>query len=64
MKRGLWVNIALSIAVVALLLFACLKPDQREPDFKLSTLTVADATSIRIEIAGAAPIVLERPASG
>ena len=64
MKRGLWVNIALLIAVVALLLFAWLKPDQREPDFKLSTLTAADATSIRIEIAGAAPIVLERPASG
>jgi len=64
MKRGLWVNLALLIAVVALLLFAWLKPDQREPDFKLSTLTAADATSIRIEIAGAAPIVLERPASG
>jgi len=64
MKRGLWVNITLLIAVVALLLFAWLKPDQREPDFKLSTLTAADATSIRIEIAGAAPIVLERPASG
>lgn len=64
MKRGLWVNIALLIAVVALLLFAWLKPDQREPDFKLSTLTAADATSIRIDIAGAAPIVLERPASG
>lgn len=64
MKRGLWVNIALSIAIVALLLFAWLKPDQREPDFKLSTLAAADATNIRIEIAGAAPIVLERPASG
>ena len=64
MKRGLWVNVALLSAVVALLLFAWIKPDKSEPDFKLSTLNAADATSIKIEIAGAAPIVLERPASG
>jgi Domain of unknown function (DUF4340) len=64
MKRGLWVNVALLSAVVALLLFAWVKPDKTEPDFKLSTLNAADARNIKIEIAGAAPIVLERPASG
>lgn len=64
MKRGLWVNVALLSAVVALVLFAWIKPDKSEPDFKLSTLNAADATSIKIEIAGAAPIVLDRPASG
>lgn len=64
MKRGLWINVALLSTVVALVLFAWIKPHKGEPDFKLSTLNAADATSIKIEIAGAAPIVLERPASG
>ena len=64
MKRGLWVNVALLSAVIALALFAWLKPDKNEPDFKLSALNPVDATSIKIEIAAAASIVLERPASG
>ena len=63
MKRGLWLNVALLAAVTALALFAYLKPHQGEPRFKLSTLKAAEAMNVKIEIAGSAPIVLERAAS-
>jgi hypothetical protein len=63
MKNQLWLNVALLAAVAALALFAYLKPHQGEPRFKLSTLKAADATNVKIEIAGTAPIALERAAS-
>jgi hypothetical protein len=60
MKGKFWLNAALLAAVIALALFAWLKPPRGEPEYKLSTVKAADATSIRIEIAGAEPIVLDR----
>jgi Domain of unknown function (DUF4340) len=63
MKRNLWINVALLTAVAALALFAYLKPHQSQPEHRLSTLKAADARTIMIEIAGGAPIALERAAS-
>ena len=63
MKRAAWINLALLGAVIALLLIAWLKPSVSEPEHKLSTLKATDAKSIRIEIAGAEPIALERAAT-
>ena len=63
MKRNLWINVVLLAAVAALALFAYLKPHQSQPEHKLSTLKAADARTIKIEIAGGAPIALERAAS-
>ena len=63
MKGKYWANAALFAAVAALALFAWLKPPHGEPEFKLSTLNAADAKSIKLEIAGAPPVVLERSAS-
>jgi len=60
MKGKFWLNIALLAAVIALTLFAWLKPPRGESDYKLSTIKAADAKSIRVEIAGAPPVVLER----
>ena len=60
MKRGLWINIALLAAVAALALFAYLKPHKGEPGHRLSVLKTADATNIKIELAGAEPIALAR----
>jgi len=60
MKGKFWLNIALLAAVIALALFAWLRPPRSEPDYKLSTIKAADAKSIRVEIAGAPPVVLER----
>ena len=64
MKRNLWINVTLLTAVAALALFAYLKPHQSQPEHRLSTLKAADARTIKIEIAGGAPIALERAASG
>jgi Domain of unknown function (DUF4340) len=64
MTRSVWINVALLTAVAALALFAYLKPRQSEPAHGLSTLKATDAVSIRIGIAGSAPIALERAASG
>jgi hypothetical protein len=63
MRNRRWLNVALLAAVVALALLAYFKPHKSEPEHQLSTLKAADAKSIRIEIAGAAPIVLERAAT-
>lgn len=63
MKRNLWINVTLLTAVAALALFAYLKPHQSQPEHRLSTLKAADARTIKIEIAGGAPIALERAAS-
>lgn len=60
MKGKFWANVALFAAVIALALFAWLKPPHSEADYKLSTLKAADAKSIRIEVTGASPVVLER----
>lgn len=62
MKGRLWLNLALLTAVVALALLAYFRPHKSEPEYKLSTLKAADAKSIKLEIAGAAPIVLDRAA--
>jgi hypothetical protein len=63
MKGKFRLNVALFAAVVALALFAYFKPHPSEPEHSLSTLKPADVTSITIEIAGAAPITLERAAA-
>ena len=63
MKRGLWLNLALLAAVVALALFAYFKPLKSEPELRLSTLKSADAQNIKIEIAGNQPVTLERAAA-
>jgi hypothetical protein len=53
-------NLALLAAVIALALFAYYKPQKGEPAHNLSTIKAADATSIRIEITGGAPLALAR----
>ena len=63
MKRGLWINIALLAAVVALALFAYLKPHKGEPGHRLSVLKAADARNVMIELAGAELIALARAPS-
>jgi Domain of unknown function (DUF4340) len=63
MRGKFWLNVALLAAVIALALFAWLKPPHSEPEYRLSTLKAADTKSIRIEIAGAPPVVLERTTS-
>jgi hypothetical protein len=64
MKRWSWLNLALIIAVCALALFAYYKPAKTEPEHKLSALKAADATSIKIEIAGNPPFALARTIAG
>lgn len=63
MKNRWWLNIALLAAVIVLALFAWLKPRQAEPQYQLSMLRAADARSLKIEIAGAEAIALERATS-
>ena len=63
MKNRLWLNVALLAAVIALALFAYLKPHGGEPENKLSAIKPAEANRIKIEIAGAPPIELERVAA-
>jgi hypothetical protein len=57
-KSGL--NLALLAAVIALALFAYYKPHNGEPEHQLSVIKAADATSIKIEIAGDPPLALTR----
>ncbi len=58
-----WLNLALLAAVTVLALFAYYKPPKGEPEHKLSVIKAADATSIRIEIAGSPPVALARIAA-
>ena len=60
MKKTLWLNGALFAAVVALALFAWLKPQKTALAFRLSMLKAAEVNRINIEITGSDPIVLER----
>ena len=60
MKRQSWLNLALVAAVAALALFAYYKPQKTEVQHTLSTIKPADASAIKIEIAGEPPIVLAR----
>ena len=60
MNRRSWLNLALLLTVTALALFAYYKPQKSEPAHKLSMLKAADANTIKIEIAGSAPIELAR----
>lgn len=60
MKGRAALNLALLAAIIALALFAYYKPQKGEPEHKLSAIKAADATSIRIEIAGSPPIALAR----
>jgi hypothetical protein len=64
MKGRTGLNLALLAAVIALALFAYYQPHKGEPAHKLSTIKAADATSIKIEIAGSPPMVLARTAAG
>src|SRR5688572_15266105 len=64
MRKKLWLNVALAVAVVALALLAWLKPQKSEPELRLSRLAAADVNRIAIELAGAPPITLERARDG
>ena len=57
------VNLALLALVIALGLFAYYKPQKTDPEHKLAMLKAGDAKNIRIDVAGTAPVVLERTAS-
>jgi hypothetical protein len=56
-------NLALLAAVIALALFAYYKPQNGEPEHKLSAIKAADVTAIKIEIAGNPPLTLARTAA-
>lgn len=60
MNNRQWLNVALLAAVTVLALFAYFKPQKSEPEHRLSALKAADVRKIRIEIAGNAPLALER----
>lgn len=61
MKRSLWLNALLLVAVAGLGLFVYLRPKSDAPaEHALSTLKPEDIGSIRIEREGAAAVVLER----
>ena len=56
-------NLALLAAVIALGLVAYYKPQKSEPEHKLSMLKAGDAKNIKVDIAGSAPLLLERAGS-
>ena len=56
MKGRFALNLALLAVVIALALFAYYKPAKTAPEHKLSTLKPAEATSIKVEIAGEGPL--------
>lgn len=65
MSRAAWLNTALAVVIAALGAFLYLKPVRDTADeFPLSTLKPEEARSLRIERAGAEPIVLERRPAG
>ena len=53
-------NLALLAVVIALATFAYYKPQKAEPAHQLSSIKAADATAIKIEIAGNPPVLLAR----
>ena len=59
MKASWRLNIVLAAVVAALALFVYLRP-HTEPEYRLSTLSAAAVTHIRLEIRGQPPVVLER----
>ena len=61
MSRAGWLNAALAVVVVALGAFFYFRPAQDAAvEYPLSALKPQEATSLRIERAGAAPIVLDK----
>ena len=61
MSRAGWLNAALAVIVVALGAFFYFRPAQDAAvEYPLSALKPQEATSLRIERAGAAPIVLDK----
>jgi hypothetical protein len=61
MRRSMWLNALLAAAVVALGTWAYFKPAKDVPvEHPLSALKPAEARSIRIERAGAKPVLLDR----
>jgi hypothetical protein len=61
MSRALWLNAALLAAVAALSAFIYFKPAHDEPaEYPLSALESGAVKSVRIERAGAAPVLLEK----
>ena len=64
MKRIGWINVALLALVIALALFAWLRPSAPAADYKLSTQTPADAKHIEIAFGGNPPVMLERAMAG
>ncbi len=64
MRNRLWLNAALLAAVLALALFAWLKPQKSDAGFKLSTLKAAEINRISVEIGGGPPLALERDQAG
>ena len=65
MSRVGWLNAALTVTVVALGAFFYLRPGQDAAiEFQLSALKPEEALSLRVERAGAAPVVLEKRRDG
>ena len=61
MSRAAWLNAALAVAVIALGAFLYLKPEREAGvEQALSALNPQEALSLRVERAGAAPVVFEK----
>lgn len=60
MKKHAWLNLALIVLVAALALFAYYKPPKKENELALSALKPAQATQIKVEVAGNPPVELTR----
>lgn len=61
MRSSMWLNAALAVIAVALVAFFYFRPAQDAAvEYPLSALKPQEATSLRIERAGAAPILLDR----
>ena len=63
MTGMLRLNLTLLAVVIGVALFAYFMPHKSEPQHKLSAIKPADAKIIKVEIAGSAPLVLERTAA-
>ncbi len=66
MKRALATNLGLAVLVAAAGAWLWLRPaaPTAEPDFPVSSLKAAEVKSLRLELSGAPPVVLERTARG